>query len=109
MAADTDYEFDRGPTPVSYMLPLATLEYMLRLNELGLIEGPLGDQRLSPDVEKIMWALHNLLAGGEVSVEIKRRGNPDIVRNLEARMAQGTKDANEINKKAGYYVTVLPL
>ena len=102
-----DYDFKTGPTPIQYTIPLATLTYMMRLNERGLVEGPLGNQNLSPSVEPLVWALHHLLAGGEIKVEITRKGDPDVVRQLEKLVEEAHKASNEINEKAGYYVTLL--
>jgi hypothetical protein len=107
MADSTDYSSDRGPTPISYTIPLAALEYILRMNDLGLIEGAIGDQKLNPDVDPIISALHNVLAGGEVQVTITRKGNPDIVRRLGAMLAEANAASNQINKSAGFYVTIM--
>lgn len=101
-----DYSFDAGPTPIQYTIPLAALKYMLRLNERGLIEGPIGDQHLSAEVDAIIRALHVVLAGGEVKIEITERGDPDLVRQLDTMLEDAHKASNEINAKAGYYVTI---
>jgi len=39
-------------------------------------------------------------------VNVTSRANPDIVRELEHMFVKGQEDANYINKKSGYYVTI---
>ncbi len=96
------------PTLVSYPLARSAYEYMMRLKELGAIEGSLGSMSLLPELVPVFNAIHVILAGGEVSIEVKKRGNPDIIHELEEMFDKGTKDANFINEKSGYYVTVAP-
>lgn len=94
------------PTLVSYPLARSTYEYMMRLKELGAIEGALGQMSLLPELKPVIDAIHVILAGGEVSIDVKKRGNPDIIHELEEMFDRGQKDANFINEKSGYYVTV---
>ncbi len=94
------------PTLVSYPLARSTYEYMMRLKELGAVEGALGKMSLLPELKPVIDAIHVILAGGEVSVDVKKRGNPDIIHELEEMFDQGQKDANFINEKSGYYVTI---
>ena len=95
-----------GPTLVGYSLSADTYEYMMRTLSLGILEGPIGDQKPIAPVMDIINALHVVLAGGEVKIEVVHRGNPDIQRELDDRAKGGMTQANEINKKSGYYVTI---
>ena len=94
------------PTLVSYPLARSAYEYIMRLKDLGAVEGALGQMSLLPALEPIMNAIHTVLAGGSVEVSVTQRGNPDIVRELEEMFKRGQSDANFINKKSGYYVTI---
>lgn len=94
------------PTLVSYPLARSAYEYIMRMKELGALEGALGHMTLLPAMEPIVAAIHTILAGGAVTVEVTQRGNPDIINQLNAMFAQGSKDANTINEKSGYYVTI---
>lgn len=94
-----------GPTLVSYPLTQAAYDYVMRVLSLGIYEGPIGDMQFAKDIEPVLEALHTVLSGGTVTVTIEHRGSPDIKRELDERMLQMGRDSNEINKKAGYYVT----
>ncbi|WP_437873764.1 hypothetical protein WME73_25170 [Sorangium sp. So ce302] len=80
----------------------------MRLIDLGIIEGTLGAMDLSPQIKEIFKALHTVAAGGEVRIVIEHRGNPDIENELQQRIAQARQDANEVNAKSGYYLTIAP-
>ena len=49
-----------------------------------------------------------VLAGGKVAITIESGGNPDIFNELNRRLEAASRDANDINQKAGYYVTAVP-
>jgi len=94
------------PTLVSYPLARSAYEYIMRMKDLGALEGALGDMSLLPALQPIVEAIHIVLAGGSVDVKVTARANPDIVRELDEMFQKGSEDANYINKKSGYYVTV---
>jgi hypothetical protein len=95
-----------GPRLVGYQLASQTYEYMMRLIDLGVFEGAVGDMKLTAQVAEVVEALHQVLSGGEVTIETKHRGNPDILNELRRRLEAAQAEANEINKKSGYYVTI---
>lgn len=101
-----DYTFSGNPRLVGYQLTEATYGYMTRCLDLGALEGPLGDMKPTPEVAAIMQALHAVLAGGKVNIQVESRGNPDIFNELNRRLEAASRDANAINKAAGYYVTL---
>ena len=98
------YENHQGPTTVNYTVTHSLYEYLVRCFGLGIIEGPIGAHDLAPALKTIVNAAHHYLAGGEVEIKVVRRGNPDIVNELDGRLVKVAKDANEINEAAGYYV-----
>jgi hypothetical protein len=102
------YDHTNKQRLVGYQLTEATYGYLMRALELGATEGELGDMRLSPQVAEIVQALHAVLAGGKVKVEIESQGHTDVFDDLNTRLEQGTRDANEINRKSGFYVTLTP-
>lgn len=99
------YSSVTGPRLVGYQLSSKTFEYLMRSIDLGAFEGPIGEMGMPPELKKVVEAMHHVLAGGEVKVEVVHRGNPDIVNELNRTLDEGMREANEINKKAGYYVT----
>jgi hypothetical protein len=96
-----------GPRVVAYNLASHNYEYLMRAVGLGVFEGPLGDMKIPPQVQEILDALHTVLAGGDVEVKVKHRGNPDIVNELANRLREAVAESNEINKKAGFYLTAI--
>ena len=98
------YSGHQGPTTVSYTVTSALYGYIMRCLDLGAIEGPMGDHDLTPRLKEIVHAAHHYLAGGEVEITVKQRGNPDIVSDLNARLETTRVESNEINRAAGYYV-----
>ena len=98
--------YESDPQLVSYPVAYSMLQYMLKTRELGAFEGPLGDMHPNPHLRPILKALHIVLAGGVVEFTEKQRGNPEIIHELDDMLEQGTEDANFINKKSGYYVTI---
>ena len=94
-----------GPRLVSVPFALKLSEYLDRALELGALEGPLGEMDLTPDLFPLIDAIHHVLAGGEVDVDVKRKGNPDIVKQLAKLREEGRDDSNVINRESGYYAT----
>ncbi len=104
---DNGYGSTLGPTLVSYQLTQSAYEYIMRVIGLGAFEGPVGDMKLAEDLKPVVEALHTVLAGGSVKVELETRGNPDLRRELDDRLERMGRDSNEINKKSDFYVTLV--
>lgn len=68
--------------------------YLARCHELGAVEGPLGARTLNPALRPVLEALHHLLAGGEVSVQLLQRGNADLVNELNLRAERVTEESS---------------
>ncbi|MFP2912679.1 hypothetical protein ACLESD_48250 [Pyxidicoccus sp. 3LFB2] len=94
-----------GPSAVRVTLASGLEAYLVRVQQLGAVEGAEGSLALNPALQPVLAALHHVLAGGEVEVNVVRRGNPDIVAELEHRAAQATHEANTLHKAAGISLT----
>ena len=81
-------------------------QYVQRLVELGAAIGGFGKAEINPKVKPINEAFHHILAGGEVKLELINEGDPSIVEELDALIDEGYEEANRINKKAGYRLTM---
>lgn len=103
----SEYDITNGPRLVGYQLASQTYGYVMRTLELGAVVGPIGKMEINPALKPVIEALNIVLAGGEVKFDVLQRGNPDIINELNRRLAAGMVEANTINEKAGYYVTVM--
>lgn len=93
---------------VAYPMAASIYAYFKRILELGAIDGGIGEHALREDVRELVTALHHVLAGGKVTLDIEQRGHMDIFNELEKLFEAGQNDANEINEAAGYYVSIAP-
>jgi hypothetical protein len=98
--------YGKDPQLVTYPVAYTMLQYMIKVKELGAFDGPIGDMHLNPNLVALVKAIHTVLAGGAVEVVEKQPGDPDVIKNLDYMLAKATEDANVINKKSGYYVTI---
>lgn len=99
------YNDIKGPRVVGLNVASSLAEYLMRIQELGAVEGEDGALMISPEVLPVLHAIHHVLAGGTVEVRIAQRGNPDIFNELNRRVEQVGREANAINKAAGFYLT----
>lgn len=95
----------RDPRAVGLTVASSLGEYLMRLQELGAMEGTDGARELNPEVMPLLEALHQVLAGGTVEVKVVHPGNPDIFHELKRRVEQAGREANAINKAAGFSLT----
>jgi hypothetical protein len=65
------------------------------LGRFGLIEGSADQQRVARAAVPLLQALHHVLAGGKVKVEITHQGDPAIVRELDLHLEQSLNDIPE--------------
>jgi hypothetical protein len=101
------YNDVKGPRVSNITVASGIGEYILRVQELGVVEGTSGAAELHPSLKPVMEALHHVLAGGEVELKVVHRGNPDIVTELNRRVEQSIQEANAINAAAGFYLTAM--
>ena len=97
-----------NPRLVGLQLTESTHAYITRCLDLGAFEGTLGDMKVTAEVATVLQALHAVLAGGKVNVQVESQGNPDIFKELNDRLEAAATDANAINTAAGYYVVTSP-
>jgi hypothetical protein len=95
-----------GPRVVGYQLASHIYQYLMRAVDLGFLDGPIGQMKINPGLLPILDAASQVLAGGEVKIEITHRGNPDIVHELNRLLQEGLDESNTINEKAGFYLTI---
>ncbi len=93
---------------VGTQLTPALYQYLNRLIELGIFEGPIGNMSINPSIQPLVDAIHQVLAGGSVNVQVTTPGSAAIVAELADLIQEGTDQANEINKKVGFYLTATP-
>lgn len=93
---------------VAYTMASSIYTYFKRCLELGAARGELGEMELEPEIRKLVTCVHHVLAGGEVTSDLTRRGSMDIFNDLETRFEDGLREANQINASAGYYVSAVP-
>ena len=105
MAAGYPNQGVMGPRIVGHMLAYKVNELIYRFTELGFSFDGDGAASVNPELGPVVDAVFHVLAGGEVEIKIKHRGNPDIVAELQRRLADGMAEANEINSDAGFYIT----
>jgi hypothetical protein len=71
--------------PEAEMIPVTPESriYLEALESYGLLEGEQGgEQRLPDSVREVLNALHHVLAGGTVSIEIQSDGTSSVVEEL---------------------------
>ena len=93
---------------VAYPMATGMYKYFEALMEAGVITGDLGESDLSENLRPIARAIHHVLSGGTVDVQIVEEGVPSRVQHLDKLLEEGTADANALNKAAGFYVSVAP-
>ena len=89
---------------VGVSLAFSMHEYLLRIGDLGALEGSLGEMDIPPSLKPLIEAMHHILAGGRAEVNILEPGDPDTVLDLNSRLERGNQESNEINKVAGHSV-----
>ncbi len=97
-----------APGVIGLQITPTMLTYFERLLELGIFQGPVGNQQINPSLQPLIEAVHNVLAGGTVTVQTTTPGNAQIVSELDGLAADGLADGNEINKKLGFYLAAIP-
>ena len=89
-------------TMVSLNVALGVATYVSRVVDLGVVVGEIGQTDLNPRLEGVKEALHHILAGGEVRIEIVKSGVTQTVGELNQLLEKAYHESDEINKQAGY-------
>lgn len=99
---------DQKPALVPYDMTEPLRDYLYRANELGVAEGPMGGQELTPEILELVRAAHVVLSGGRVEVKIVDEGNATVRDELDERVLAAQAASNELARDRGAYVTTLP-
>ena len=105
-AVTTAYTSVTEPQLVTRETVASADSYMVRLLQLGAMEGALGEMNISPVLKPVLEAMHHVLTGGEVEFKLVAAGNPLLVQELNRRLEQATQELNVINQRSEY--SVLP-
>ncbi len=86
----------------SFLGPKAAGPYLEALYENGLflVTGK-GAIKLDPCVEALVKGIHSALAGGEVDVKVRKKGNAATIRDLNAKLAKALKSTNLLKADMG--------
>ena len=87
----------RMPEPESVNVAPATNAYLGALQSLSILEGGYGDaQTLQSGAEEVLIALHHVLAGGTVSVEIQNPGTASVVEELNELLQNAVNETKQL-------------
>ena len=78
------------------------LVYLRKLVDLGAVEGTVGQQSLNPNLAEAFGAIHHILAGGSVKIEVTSPGHSPIVAGLHKQLASAISEANTLNALEEY-------
>lgn len=95
-----DYAGKKEPHLVTRTTVASAEGYMIRLLQLGALEGALGEMEISPVLKPVLEAMHHVLAGGEVEIKLAEPGNALLVQELKRRLEEATLDFNIINQQS---------
>src|SRR5262245_44179364 len=100
------YVEEREPKLIKRETVASADGYMIRLLQLGAMEGALGEMNICSVLKPVLEAMHHVLTGGEVEIKLVAEGNSLLVQELNGRLEQATQDLNAINRQVGH--SVLP-
>ena len=84
------------------VLPSARL-YLDALLSHGLLQGERGDQTVAGDVESVLNALHHVLGGGTVSINIQSPGTTSVVADLDDALQVALGGVNDCPPEPDVY------
>ena len=93
---------------IAYPLAPGMYKYIELLMDSGVMTGELGHNELSENLRPVVKAIHHILAGGSVEIQVVEPGVQSKVQKLERTLAEGTEEANALNAAAGFYVSIAP-
>ena len=84
----------------------ATMVYIDLLREHGLFIGPVGGMSINPDVQTMLTAIHEVLAGGTVTNKPSVENfDEQLVESMQSEFDKIGNGANQLNLLAKKYVT----
>jgi hypothetical protein len=93
---------------IAYPIAVAVWKYIDAVMDAGALVGDLGENDLDPRLLPVVAAVHNILAGGSVKIEILEKGIESKVKYLDDLLAEATEEANRLNHDAGFYLSLAP-
>lgn len=87
--------------PVQTPVAPSAKAYLDALNRYQLLHGDIGDQAIGDQAKEVLRALHVVLAGGSVRVEIEEQGAVSIVDELERALMAALEETNAICRRGG--------
>ena len=88
------------PQPVQGSMAEDMLAYILALETNGFLEGEPGSHEIPDEVNQILNALHHVLAGGTVVVEIQSEGTPSLVNDLDSLLVSALAQTNHLRRES---------
>ena len=85
------------------------IDYVQNLEALGFMEGRPGAQEMNANVAELVHALHHVLAGGVVKVNIEKAGNAGIVEELGNKQKKAVKERNFFQKLGSRLMSAVPV
>jgi hypothetical protein len=77
----------------------AGLEYINALRGLGLLQGETGDRQIPGEVREVLGALHHVLAGGRVNIDIPDPGTASIVERLDITLDRALRESSDVERQ----------
>jgi hypothetical protein len=90
--------------PETIPVARASRQYLAELNALGLLQGQAGNKALRGQLEPVMNALHHVLAGGRVQVEVVEAGSASTVEDLDRLLQESVRETNDLEQGDRYTV-----
>ncbi len=93
--------------PVSISIADELRIYIDRCVDLGAFTGDNGQEDFSTDLQPLISAIHTVLAGGAVTVDVVDQGDTTIVAELNQKLADAKTAANDINSSNGSRLVII--
>jgi hypothetical protein len=78
-------------------------DYLAQLVEYALLEGEPGQQEIKGSAQGVLEALHHVLGGGTVSINIETPGNVTVVEELNTLLGSARDEWNRLPRDAGIF------
>ena len=92
---------------VDYTVIASLLAYLDLLRDGGLFIGPVGNMDINPDVQTMLTASHQILAGGSIKTKPLVEGyNEDKVKAMQHELDKTGNGSSQLNLLTKYYVTL---
>jgi hypothetical protein len=82
--------------PVTIDVTPSAKDYLGLLVQYGLLDGEQGQQDIKDSALQVLEALHHVLGGGTVSIEIVDAGDPAVVGGLNDKLADAKAEWNQL-------------